>query len=46
MTLLKLKRHAQLTLPAALRKQFNLSEGDYLEADSPRQHILAHRQFW
>lgn len=34
MALLKLKRHAQVTIPADLRRQFNLQEGDYLEAEA------------
>jgi AbrB family looped-hinge helix DNA binding protein len=40
MALLKLKQKAQITLPAALRKQFNLQEGDYLEAEAVENGIL------
>lgn len=40
MALLKLKQKAQITLPAALRKQFNLQEGDYLEAEAVEDGIL------
>jgi AbrB family looped-hinge helix DNA binding protein len=40
MALLKLRRAAQITLPAALRRQFNLSEGDYLEAEAVKDGIL------
>jgi AbrB family looped-hinge helix DNA binding protein len=40
MALLKLRRFFQLTLPAELRKQFNLAEGDYLEAEAVEGGIL------
>ena len=40
MALLKLRRAAQLTLPAELRKRFNLAEGDYLEAQALPDGIL------
>ena len=40
MALLRLRRSAQITLPAALRKQFNLAEGDYLEAEAVKDGIL------
>ncbi len=40
MVLLKLKRYAQITIPAELRKQFNLEEGDYLEAEAVKDGIL------
>jgi AbrB family looped-hinge helix DNA binding protein len=40
MALLKLRRSAQITLPAELRKKFNLSEGDYLEAEAVADGIL------
>lgn len=40
MALLKLKRHAQVTIPADLRKQFNLEEGDYLEVVATTAGIL------
>jgi AbrB family looped-hinge helix DNA binding protein len=40
MALLKLRRAAQITLPAELRRQFNLSEGDYLEAEAVKDGIL------
>ena len=40
MALLKLRRAAQITLPAELRKQFNLAEGDYLEAEAVKEGIL------
>lgn len=40
MALLKLKRYAQITIPAELRKQFNLEEGDYLEAEAVKDGIL------
>jgi AbrB family looped-hinge helix DNA binding protein len=40
MALLKIRRFSQITLPAELRKQFNLSEGDYLEVEAVEQGIL------
>jgi len=40
MALLKLRRFAQLTLPVELRKQFNLAEGDYVEAQAVKDGIL------
>ena len=38
--LLKVRRFAQLTLPAEFRKKFNLAEGDYLEAEAVEGGIL------
>jgi len=40
MALVRLKRAAQITLPAELRKRFNLEEGDYLEAEAVAEGIL------
>ncbi|MGE0821755.1 MAG: AbrB/MazE/SpoVT family DNA-binding domain-containing protein [Candidatus Binatia bacterium] len=40
MALLKIIRSNQITLPAELRKQFDLSEGDYLEAQATQEGIL------
>jgi len=40
MALLKILRSAQITLPAELRRQFNLAEGDYLEAQAVKEGIL------
>ena len=40
MTLVRVKRSAQITLPAALRQQFHLEEGDYLEAVAVAEGIL------
>ena len=40
MALVRMKRAAQITLPAELRKQFNLEEGDYLEAEAVADGIL------
>jgi AbrB family looped-hinge helix DNA binding protein len=36
----KVKRFAQVTLPADLRKRFNVAEGDYLEAEAVEDGIL------
>jgi AbrB family looped-hinge helix DNA binding protein len=40
MALLKILRSGQITLPAELRKQFNLMEEDYLEAEVIKEGIL------
>ena len=40
MALVKLRRFAQLTLPSEVRKQFQLTEGDYLEVHSTKSGIL------
>ena len=40
MNLLKLRKFAQVTLPAELRKKFNLAEGDLLEAEAVENGIL------
>src|ERR687887_2774470 len=40
MALVRLKKAAQITLPAELRKRFNLEEGDYLEAEAVEDGIL------
>ena len=40
MALIKLRRFAQLTLPAEVRKRFRLTEGDYLEVQSTKSGIL------
>jgi AbrB family looped-hinge helix DNA binding protein len=40
MALVRLKRAAQITLPAELRKQFHLEEGDYFEVEAVEGGIL------
>lgn len=40
MSILKLRKFAQVTLPADLRKKFNLAEGDLLEAEAVEKGIL------
>lgn len=40
MALLKILRSSQITLPAELRRQFGLAEGDYLEAQTTSEGIL------
>ena len=33
MSLVRVKRHCQITLPSLVRKKFSINEGDYLEID-------------
>ena len=40
MPLVKVRRFAQVTIPAELREQFNLVEGDYVEATAVKEGIL------
>jgi len=40
MELIKVRRHHQITLPANLRKKFNITEGDYLEIQDKDGGIL------
>jgi len=40
MALLKILRSSQITLPVELRRQFNLAEGDYLDAQAVAGGIL------
>jgi AbrB family looped-hinge helix DNA binding protein len=40
MTLVKLRRSARITLPAALRRAYDLQEGDVLEAKAVEDGIL------
>jgi AbrB family looped-hinge helix DNA binding protein len=40
MTLVKLRRSARITLPAALRRAYGLQEGDVLEAEAVEGGIL------
>jgi AbrB family looped-hinge helix DNA binding protein len=40
MALLKIIRSNQITLPAELRKQFDLFEGDYVDAQATTEGIL------
>lgn len=40
MSLVKIKRFSQVTLPPDVRKKFNLNEGDYLEAEAVEDGIL------
>jgi AbrB family looped-hinge helix DNA binding protein len=42
MALVRLKRAAQITLPAELRKRFHLEEGDYLEVEAIEDGNLHH----
>lgn len=40
MSLLKVRRFSQITLPAKVRRKFKLSEGDYLEVKEIKEGIL------
>lgn len=40
MTLMRVRRAAQLTLPAEMRRALNVKEGDYLEARIVRGGVL------
>ncbi|HMA72430.1 MAG TPA: AbrB/MazE/SpoVT family DNA-binding domain-containing protein [Xanthobacteraceae bacterium] len=40
MTLMRVRRLAQLTLPAELRRALNVQEGDYLEAQIVKGGVL------
>jgi AbrB family looped-hinge helix DNA binding protein len=40
MTLVKVRRAAQITLPAEIRKQLEIAEGDYLEAEVIRGNLV------
>jgi AbrB family looped-hinge helix DNA binding protein len=40
MTLVRVRRMAQLTLPAEVRRVLNVKEGDYLEAEIVDQGVL------
>lgn len=40
MSLLKIRKFSQVTIPADLRKRFDLAEGDYLEAEAVKGGIL------
>jgi AbrB family looped-hinge helix DNA binding protein len=40
MALVRVNRSAQITLPAELRQQFHVEEGDYLEAEAVQEGIL------
>jgi AbrB family looped-hinge helix DNA binding protein len=40
MALVKVRRAAQITLPAEIRKQLEIAEGDYLEAEVIRGSLV------
>jgi AbrB family looped-hinge helix DNA binding protein len=40
MTLMRVRRMAQLTLPAEVRRALNVQEGDYLEAQIVKEGVL------
>ncbi len=41
MTLMRVRRAAQLTLPADIRQALNVKEGDYLEASIARTSVIS-----
>lgn len=40
MELVRIKRHYQITLPAGLRKKFNIDIGDYVEVENKNGDIV------
>ncbi|MFO8085385.1 MAG: AbrB/MazE/SpoVT family DNA-binding domain-containing protein [Desulfobacterales bacterium] len=40
MTLMKIRKNYQLTIPRNLRKKFNLAEGDYVEVETRNESIV------
>ncbi len=40
MSLVKVKRHAQITLPNDIRKKFKIVEGDYLEIEEHNNELI------
>jgi AbrB family looped-hinge helix DNA binding protein len=40
MELVKIKNHYQITLPKAFRKRFNISEGDFIQAEEKDDEIV------
>jgi AbrB family looped-hinge helix DNA binding protein len=40
MELLKIKKNYQVTIPQSLRKQINLAEGDYVEAEVENGNLV------
>jgi AbrB family looped-hinge helix DNA binding protein len=40
MALIKVRRAAQITLPAAIRRQLEIAEGDYLEAQVVEGNVV------
>ena len=39
-SLVKVKRHYQITLPGELRHKFNITEGDYMEIEHQKEGIF------
>lgn len=40
MSLIKVKRHAQITIPTDIRKRFKIVEGDYLEIEEHNNKLV------
>lgn len=40
MSLVKVKRHSQITIPTEIRRKFKIAEGDYLEIEEHNNELV------